>query len=92
MADKLEQKRRLKTLTFGDLKVGDMFIDFPTDGDNSGHGGFKTGYVLFKKIESKILKEDGIVLKTPLISFKAMRVSSRRFSSIPDSMEVIKIV
>lgn len=36
-------------LTFGDIKVGELFIDFPTDGDNEGHGGLKTTYWVYKK-------------------------------------------
>lgn len=34
-----------------DLKVGDTFIFFPGDGDDSGHGGFKGGSRLFVKTE-----------------------------------------
>lgn len=38
-------------LSFGDLKVGDIFIGFPTDGDNAGHGGYLDAYHSFFKIE-----------------------------------------
>jgi hypothetical protein len=42
-----------KPITVGDLKVGDKFIFFPTDGDDSGHGGFKGGARLFVRIEPR---------------------------------------
>jgi hypothetical protein len=67
-------------LTFGDLERGDKFIAFPTPGDNSGHGGYKGGYVLF--------------FKWPLIEggFCGKNFSHGTFSDFPDSMEVIKII
>lgn len=40
-------------ITFGDLKQGECFIDFPTPGDNEGHGGYKCGYRLFEKTGTK---------------------------------------
>jgi hypothetical protein len=40
-----------KPLTVRDLKVGEKFIFFPSDGDDSGHGGFRGGARLFVKIE-----------------------------------------
>jgi hypothetical protein len=39
--------------TVADLKVGDKFIVFPDDGDDSGHGGFRGGCRLFVKIEPR---------------------------------------
>lgn len=49
-----EHRRRMpqthsQPLTFGELEVGDRFIAFPTDGDDSGHGGFRVGYFLYRK-------------------------------------------
>jgi len=38
-------------LTFGDLKTGDVFVGFPTPGDNSGHGGYLGEHYSFVKIE-----------------------------------------
>ncbi|TSC51934.1 MAG: hypothetical protein LiPW41_701 [Parcubacteria group bacterium LiPW_41] len=38
-------------LTFGDLKTGDIFVSFPTPGDNSGHGGYLGEHYSFVKIE-----------------------------------------
>lgn len=40
-------------LTFGELKVGELFIDFPLPGDNSGHGGFRGTNYLFKKTDDE---------------------------------------
>lgn len=40
-----------KPKTLADLEVGDTFIVFPYDGDDSGHGGFRAGANLFRKIE-----------------------------------------
>jgi hypothetical protein len=37
--------------TLADLAAGDTFIEFPGDGDDSGHGGFKGGGRLLVKIE-----------------------------------------
>ena len=66
-------------LTFGDLSIGDKFIGFPFPGDDSGHGGYKGGHVLYTKI-----KRDEVV--------QAKRVSDGICTVIPDEMEVIKIV
>ena len=43
-------------LKFLDLKTGDIFISFPSSGDNSGHGGFLDAYHSFVKIDED---EDG---------------------------------
>ena len=43
-----------ETLTFGDLEPGDMFITLPMPGDNGGHGGFKGGAYIFKKLKRSI--------------------------------------
>ncbi|MDA2935972.1 hypothetical protein MYX06_02035 [Patescibacteria group bacterium AH-259-L05] len=40
-----------EALQFKDLKVGDKFIAMPLPGDDSGHGGFKGEFPIFKKIE-----------------------------------------
>jgi hypothetical protein len=39
-----------KPLTFSELKEGETFISFPTDGDDSGHGGYRDGAWLFQKL------------------------------------------
>jgi len=36
--------------TFGELNGGDMFIEFPIDGDNHGHGGHRGIHYIFIKI------------------------------------------
>ena len=38
-----------KTLTFGELKRGDRFIDLPWPGNNSGHGGFRRTHWIYVK-------------------------------------------
>lgn len=52
----LIEPRADEKLTFGDLKSGDIFIDFPTPGDNSGHGGYLGEYYSYVKIDED---EDG---------------------------------
>ena len=41
-------------LTFGELKVGQVFIGFPLPGDNSGHGGFRKAHYVFIKTHQSI--------------------------------------
>lgn len=36
-------------LTFGELEVGDHYVAFPRDGDDSGHGGYRGEHYVFKK-------------------------------------------
>lgn len=38
-----------KKLCFEELEVGDHFIGWPVDGDDRGHGGYRTGNRLFVK-------------------------------------------
>ena len=71
-------------LTFGELIIGDTFISFPAAGDDAGHGGFKGGHVLLKKIKP-------IKTQAAFSGSNAMR-GNGLLSKIPDSMEVIKIV
>lgn len=40
-----------EALTFNDLEIGDKYISFPLPGDNKGHGGFKNGSYIFRKIK-----------------------------------------
>lgn len=47
------QRCQSQPITVRDLKVGEKFIFFPYDGDDSGHGGFKGGARLFVKIEPR---------------------------------------
>jgi len=52
-----------KPLTFGELEIRDYFIDFPIDGDDSGHGGFRNGSYLFKKTEHVPNRWTGLPVK-----------------------------
>lgn len=45
--------------TFDDLRVDHLFVIFPSDGDDSGHGGFRGAHRLFKKTSHKT--KDGLV-------------------------------
>ena len=66
-------------LTFGELKLGDKFIAFPLPGDDSGHGGYKGGHVLFYKWDNGK-------------NICAKSFTHETLSDIPDTMHVIKIV
>lgn len=60
-----------KPLTFKELKEGDSFILFPCDGDDSGHGGYRNGAWLFRKLtlcegkngENAVRLYDGVLTK-----------------------------
>ena len=65
-------------LTFGDLQVGDRFISFPVDGDNSGHGGYLGSSRIFTKTR-------------PWARKNAAREGDGVLSSVPDSMHVMKL-
>lgn len=69
-------------LTFGELEVGEYFIDFPTDGDDSGHGGFRKGAYLFKKV----------VPFTNHWFENAFRLVDGVGSHMPDTMQVYKVI
>ena len=81
-------------LTFGELKVGEHFVCFPTDGDDSGHGGFRSGSYVFAKIEpehtlsyclpdNSIRIQDGIKTHNPdTIGLKVENSQSGRLKSL----------
>lgn len=73
-------------LTFGDLKVGEHFIGFPTPGDNHGHGGYLGGYNLFEKMEQRASGQ--------LVSVNSGSAINSRgaMSYFPDDMPVIKVL
>ena len=73
-----------KPLTFGELKVGEHFVDFPTDGDDSGHGGFRGGAYMFKKTEPKEFLGD--------VYENAFRLTDGNRSYFPDKMQVYKVI
>lgn len=73
-----------KKLTFGDLEIGDRFIDFPTDGDQC-HGGYMGAYNVFIKFsKAKITMHS-------LLQYNAINTVNGALSHIPDKMHVIKI-
>lgn len=75
-----------KPLTFKEIEIGELFIDFPMDGDDSGHGGFRKGSYVFKKIEPL---PSGI----PDYCLNAERLIDNTPSShMPDEMRVLKIL
>jgi hypothetical protein len=49
-----------KPLTFRELSIGDCFISFPTDGDDSGHGGYRKGSYLLRKTRACVLGESWV--------------------------------
>lgn len=76
--------KKKEVLTFADLKKGDKFIALPVAGDDSGHGGLKGSHVLFYKWPcAESFSKSGYCGKN---------YSNGTFSTIPDSMSVIKIV
>jgi len=47
--DRRARHAQSQPLVFTDLMIGDHYIGFPSDGDDSGHGGFRKGSYLFRK-------------------------------------------
>lgn len=82
-----------KKLTFGELKVGDRFIFFPSDGDNSGHGGYLGTHNVFIKINPcKEIHINGTVeYMSALEKVNAVSSEHGTLSQMPDEMEVIKV-
>lgn len=77
---------RSQPLTFGELKIGDRFIGFPTDGDDSGHGGYRGGSYLFEKIGD----EDRTSENLPLDNAKRLKYGST--SHVPLGMNVLLVL
>lgn len=73
-----------KPLTFGELRIGEHFIDFPTDGDDSGHGGFRRGSFVLEKIQP-------IPTRVDYLFENAVRKKDNMKSVLPDTMLVYKI-
>lgn len=65
-----------KPLTFEELEVDSYFTDFPTDGDDAGHGGFRRGLYLFRKTRETT----------------AVRISDGNESRFPPTMRVLRVV
>lgn len=73
-------------LTFEELKIGNRYISFPQPGDNKGHGGFKSPYYLFQKIEDiECSSDDHLVISN------AVRLKDGRLSFFPENAPVIKV-
>ncbi len=70
-------------LTFEELDPGNRFIAFPRDGDDSGHGGYRSGQRLFEKLA----EDDGNALEP-----NAVAVNTETKSHMPASMPVLRIV
>ena len=70
-------------LTFGDLEIGDKYIGFPLPGDNQGHGGFKGGSYLFKKVE---------IIDDQEIKYNSERLKDHAFCAVSDSMLVLRVL
>ena len=81
----MKTKKAMSTpLTFGELSVGDLFIDFPSDGDDSGHGGYRKGSYVFKKISP-------VRTDFPNHFYNEERLMDGIKSHAPDAMLVYKV-
>ncbi len=74
-----------KPLTFGELAEGDKFITFPTDGDDSGHGGFRGEFNVFVKIRCPRKAVPGDVQDN------AFGLANGTHSNMPNGMHVIRV-
>lgn len=72
-------------LTFGELKVGEHFVSFPTDGDDSGHGGFRNGSYVFYKTEPSYTLEY-------CLPDNCIRIVDGIKTHDPDTMLVCKVI
>ena len=63
-------------LTFAELKIGDRFIAFPTEGGKAGHGGFLKPSYIFTKVNS----------------LEAARGVDAVLSATPGTMPVIRVI
>lgn len=70
-----------KPLTFGELAEGKKFIFFPSDGDDSGHGGFRRPKYIFTKLRLSKGKNGE----------NAVRDHDGTLSHMPDSMHVLPV-
>ncbi len=69
-----------KPLTFKELSIGDHFIAFPLDGDDSGHGGFRGASRVCKKLSEDIgpLKDNDIAIGTGITSHSPAKMKILR--------------
>lgn len=69
-------------LTFSELPVHAWFIAFPVDGDDAGHGGYRSGSYVFKKTEP---------YGAAALPWNAKRETDGNWSHMPDSMQVLRV-
>ena len=74
-------KTQSTPLTFGELEEGELFIGFPLDGDDSGHGGFRGSHRLFEKCCAPHGTDDN-----------AFSAENHTGSRMPNTMKVIKVL
>ena len=85
------------SLTFGELGLGQSFIDFPTPGDNEGHGGYRMKYRIFTKTEHKTEKVGKVKFSVNNPHGKAINtrtaenVTAVSASYFPHSMSIIQV-
>lgn len=92
----VELEQTGKKLTFGDLEKGDKFICFPTDGDNSGHGGYLGSQNVYIKIDPcykistyKIFKTG--ITKQPALEMNSVCTVNGALANTSTTMNVIKL-
>lgn len=73
-----------KPLTFGELAVGEHFIAFPQDGDDSGHGGYRGTSWVFEKIDPQASGFPGL-LDTSVRLIDGVPCSN------PERMQVLRV-
>lgn len=75
-----------KPLTFGELGIGRKFICFPSDGDDSGHDGFRGLFRIFIKFG----EDESGPFKIP--TDNAMTVRDGIRSHMPREMQIIAVI
>jgi len=70
-------------LTFGEIQIGEHFIGFPRDGDDSGHGGYRGAHRVFEKISHE---------HTPSGPGNAVAIETQTPSHMPPGMLVLKVL
>lgn len=78
-----------ETLSFGELKVGQRFIFFPSPGDNHGHGGFKGAHYIFVKTDIDAQSSPGVPFGIP--TGRAINCNNGHPSYCPHTMSVILV-
>ncbi len=80
-----------KPLTFGELKIGEYFIGFPTYGDDSGHGGYKGSFYVYKKTKPTLDKIRNIY-QNAIKAYSLFRKMKKIRSNFPNTMLVCKVI